>query len=110
MYVLTRSVDSKNFKGVAGMRLPPKYDKPSVIRHFREKYGADILKEINRHNIEDFEEIIRRGGEDLKAKVRELSALCAEQEKKIVALEKENESLKARFGKKEHAVQQGAAQ
>lgn len=105
MHVFTRDIETRNFKALAGMPVPPKYNTPSARRSIADKYGQDIIKEITHRNLNDFRSLLSGSSDD---KVAQLSALCDEQAKKIETLEKENQKLRSKQANRaETAAQHG---
>lgn len=97
MFVVTRDLETRKFKLTAGQALPPAYQGKYARDSMESVYGKDLFMEVTHRNVDEFKKFLSRiAGNTEKEQVAQLSALCDEQAKKILALEKENQMLKSK--------------
>ena len=95
MHVITRDLETKRYKFIAGLPVPPRLDTPSGRKFLRNTYGADILLEIDSRNPAEYLKLIGANSEtDVKEKFAQLKLLTDQQAKRIRDLEHENEQQK----------------
>jgi len=106
MFVVTRDIETRKFKLAAGQALPPTYQSKYARDSMEKVYGKGLFLEVTHRNVGEFKKFISSiAGSTDKEKIEQLSALCDEQAKKIQALEKENQNLKAKRVVTEKAAQ-----
>jgi len=107
MFVFAKDLETKRFRAITGMPVPPKYTSPHCIRLLREKYGQDVIKEVTRAYI-DPEQMLEYFAGSSNDQAKKLAVLCASQEKTIESQSKEITKLKAQLKSREEARKQGA--
>ncbi len=100
MFVFAKDLETKRFKAIAGMPVPPKYTSPHCIKLLREKYGEGVIREVTRAYI-DPEQMLEIFAGSADGQAKKLAAICASQEKAIETLKKENVRLKAQLRNRE---------
>ena len=95
MFVFGKDLETKRFKAVAGMPVPPKYSSSPHIKSLRLKYGHDAIKEIPQAYIKP-EQMLEIFSASANEQIKKLAELCASQEKIIDEQNKELEKLRSK--------------
>jgi len=97
MFVVTRDIETRKFKLVAGQPLPPAYQGKYARDSIEARYGKGLFIEVTARRSADFEKFLASiAVKPDHDKVTQLTALCEEQVKRIEALEKENKALRSK--------------
>jgi hypothetical protein len=94
-YVATRSFKTERYNFEAGHMIPARLNTPMGRRFLKDKYGADVITEVDPDNPQKLLAIFAKDGLD-PAQFVQLKQLCQKQAGELVELKRENEKLKKR--------------
>ena len=95
MNIVTRDLETKRYRFVAGLPVPLRLDTPTGRQFLRKTYGKDFILEVDPKNPSPYLKLIGANTEtDIKEKFTQLKLLTDQQAKRIHDQDREIEQLK----------------